>query len=96
MKKDFTVKQTKGVLGDKSKTVQLKDKKYKSKANATSFIKKITASKTGRDQSFFVKKSEASTPPKKRKSNSKASAADGKKAKKAKGKKSKKDDRTTQ
>jgi hypothetical protein len=90
MKKDFTVKQTKGVIGDKSKTVHLKDKKYKSKANAMAFFKRQIGSKTGADQNFFKRKTTVSTPPKKastkkkRKSKSKAGSADGKKAKKAK------------
>ena len=90
MKKDFTVKQTKGVIGDKSKTVHLKDKKYKSKANAMAFFKRQIGSKTGADQIFFKRKTTVSTPPKKastkkkRKSKSKAGSADGKKAKKAK------------
>ena len=90
MKKDFTVKQTKGVIGDKSKTVHLKDKKYKSKANAMSFFKRQIGSKTGADLNHYKRKTTVSTPPKKastkkkRKSKSKAGSADGKKAKKAK------------
>ena len=96
MTKDFTVKQTKGVLGDKSKTVKLKDKKFKSKAQARAFFKRQVASKTGMDQEFFTKKTTVTTPPKrasiKKKRKSKASAADGEKAKQAKKAKKAKND----
>ena len=53
--KKNTVKRTKGLVGDKSKTVQLVDKEYQSEEAAKNFIKKAIEKK--RADGFVKKKS---------------------------------------